>query len=242
MKIIHLSDIHVKSPYFDTQWSENVIKWVNSIEPEILVVSGDLTHAGYVHELQEAKKYIDKLEVENKIIVLGNHDARNRGYKTFEELIGSRFPFYENKKVAILGLDSAEPDIDKGHVGRENYPMIRKKLTKKKKIQILTLHHHLVPVPGTGRERNILVDAGEVLKILTEVGIDFVFSGHKHLPWIWNLEDIYFITAGTATTRRLKGRSYPSFNLLELKDEKIILKEINVAEESKREILKYKPS
>lgn len=54
---------------------------------------------------------------------------------------------------------------------------------------------------------------------------------------IWKLENSYFITAGTATTRRLKGRSYPSFNVLEIAEGIASLKEVNVAQGSLKEIL-----
>ncbi|MGE5444609.1 MAG: metallophosphoesterase, partial [Ignavibacteriales bacterium] len=80
-------------------------------------------------------------------------------------------------------------------------------------------------------------DAGDVLRLCVELGINFVFSGHKHQPWIWKLENTYFITAGTTTTRRLKGGSYPSFNVLNITEERALLKEINVPEESSKEIL-----
>lgn len=91
------------------------------------------------------------------------NDARNEGYKVFEDIFGTRFPSYEDDMVAICGIDSSEPDIDDGHVGRENYPYIREKLSAddKDKVRILVLHHllvlhhHLIPIPGTGREQHI---------------------------------------------------------------------------------------
>ena len=44
------------------------------------------------------------------------------------------------------------------------------------------LHHHLLPVPGTGRERNIVYDAGDAIECLQRAGVDLVLSGHKHVP------------------------------------------------------------
>jgi 3',5'-cyclic AMP phosphodiesterase CpdA len=150
----------------------------------------------------------------------------------------TRFPCYEDDKVVILGLDSTVPDLDDGHVGRENYDMIEKKFSVDNKMKILALHHHLLPIPGTGRERNIAVDAGHVLRMITELDVDFVFSGHKHLPWVWKLENTHFVTAGTASSRRLKGRSHPSFNIMNVEGGKVVLDEINVADNSREEILR----
>jgi len=245
IKIAHISDLHITGPNFVSQWGENVIDILNSEMPEILIITGDLTDDGYVHEYELAKTYIDRIKVKNKIVVPGNHDARNEGYIIFEEIFGTRCPYYENEKVVILGIDSSQPDIDDGHVGRENYGFIREKLSINNKVKILAMHHHLISIPGTGRERNIPSDAGDVLKICMELGVNFVFSGHKHLPWTWRLENTYFITAGTATSRRLKGRSYPSFNILEIpaihadkQDKMAILKEVNVTNKKFREILR----
>lgn len=234
MNIAHISDLHITGVNFVEEWGENLIKILNKIMPDIVVITGDLTDDGYIHEYEIVKKYVDRIK-SRKIIVPGNHDARNKGYEIFEETFGTRYPFYENEKIAILGIDSSEPDVDDGHIGRENYPLVEEKLKEKNKIKILALHHHLIPIPGTGRERNIPIDAGDVLELCSRLKINFVLSGHKHLPWIWKLENTFYITAGTACSRRLKGKSYPSFNIIEM-DGKISIKEVNVANGEIKEI------
>ena len=242
MKIVHLSDLHIGGSNFVSEWGDRVIKMVNSIDPQILVITGDLTSNGYVDEYEKASKFLDRFVIKNMLVVPGNHDAGNMGYEIFEEIFKTRFPYFKNDKVLILGIDSSEPDIDDGHIGRENYAFIREKLSVDNKIKILAMHHHLIPIPGTGREKNILVDAGEVLKLCIELKVDFVLSGHKHLPWIWKLENTNLVTAGTATSRKLKGRTYPSFNLLEIEKEYMVIKEINVLEGSFKEILRERIS
>jgi len=239
MKIVHISDLHVSGYNFVEKWGNSLIKMVNSLNPDLILVTGDLTDDGYIYEYEKACSFLERFSCKNKIVVPGNHDARNEGYLIFEKIFGTRFPFYQNGKLAILGLDSTEPDIDDGHIGRENYALIREKL-KNFEIKILMLHHHLIPIPGTGRERNIPVDAGDVLKICAEEKINFVLSGHKHLPWLWKLENTYFITAGTATSFRLKGYSYPSFNFLEIEKGSFSLTIFNV--EKEREEEKFKRS
>ncbi|CAD7778212.1 3',5'-cyclic adenosine monophosphate phosphodiesterase CpdA [Candidatus Methanoperedenaceae archaeon GB37] len=131
IKIAHVSDLHITGPNFVSQWGENVIDILNSEMPEILIITGDLTDDGYVHEYELAKTYIDRIKVKNKIVVPGNHDARNEGYIIFEEIFGTRCPYYENEKVVILGIDSSQPDIDDGHVGRENYGLHKRKIINK---------------------------------------------------------------------------------------------------------------
>jgi 3',5'-cyclic AMP phosphodiesterase CpdA len=235
-----MTDLHISSPDYIPEWGERAIKNINSMKPDILVITGDLTMDGYVHEFEFAGEYIKKFKVEKIIIVPGNHDARNEGYKIFEEIFETRYPIFENDEVVIVGVDSTEPDIDDGHVGRDHYYLIRDELSLRDKTTFFVLHHHLIPIPGTGRERHIASDAGDVLQVLTESKVNFVLSGHKHKPWIWKLDETYFITTGTATTRRLMGKSYPSFNILNLEDKKATLMEFNVEDEVLNELKKIR--
>jgi len=73
-----------------------------------------------------------------------------------------------------------------------------------------------MPVPGTGRERNIVYDAGDLLRVLTSEGCDLVLCGHKHVPNVWRLEDMFIVNAGTACSLRLRGRVQPCYNLIEV--------------------------
>ncbi len=238
MKIVQISDLHLTGPYFVPDWAENVLSMISAIEPDVVVVTGDITDDGYAHEYDIAKAYIDRIEAGKVMVVPGNHDVRNEGDKLFEEIFGVRFPQYKDDRVVILGTDSSEPDVDDGRIGRAGHAYIKEALSPRKEIKILAMHHHLIPIPATGRERNIPIDAGDILKLCVESGVDIVLSGHKHMPWIWKLEGTYFITAGTATTRRLKGRYYPSFYILEIEGDKVLLKEANVVDKKLRDVLR----
>jgi Icc protein len=237
MKIAHISDLHFASSLFVKSYADNVALIIKRERPDLLVVTGDLTTDGYIPEFEAAKLFLDSLEVEDKLIIPGNHDARNLGYTIFEELIGPRFPCFRNDEITILGIDSTEPDVDDGHVGREHYDSIRNAFSGPG-VRVLALHHHLIPIPGTGRERQIPTDAGDLLGLCKEAGVDIVLSGHKHLPWIWNLDGCFFITAATSSTRRLKGRSRPSMGLLEIDGQELTLREIRTDDLESEQVLK----
>jgi len=236
MRIAHISDLHVSSLYYVPEWGEKTAEWINNSDIDLVLITGDLTMDGHAHEFDLAMELVERIEPK-KLVVPGNHDAKNKGYEVFEEIFGTRKPFYENDLVAVLGLDSSEPDIDEGQVGRHDYGLIKEKLGTDK-ATILMLHHHIVPVPGTGRERNILTDAGDVLKICVETGIDLVLSGHRHLPWVWRIQDTHFVTAGTACTRRLKGRTGPSFNLIRIARDGLEMDRIDTRDLSSEHLMK----
>ena len=122
----------------------------------------------------------------------------------------------------MVGVDSSEPDLNDGRVGREHYDFIRESFRDAgDKLRIFVVHHHLMPIPGTGRERNIIFDAGDVLELISDVGVDLVLSGHKHVPYSWKLENMFLVNAGTASTTRLRGNTRPCYNIIEIEDGRV---------------------
>ncbi len=218
MKIAHISDIHTVEPHFLPDLAEKVIEKINEIEPEIVVVTGDLTENGYPFEFERAKSYIERIECKVKVVIPGNHDARNVGDLCFEEIFGPRSKVERYEGITIVGVDSTQPDLDDGHVGREKYEWIEKCLDTDE-FKVVALHHHLISVPKTGRERQIPIDAGDVLELLIRCGTDLVLCGHKHVPWVWNLNGMIITNAGTACTNRVKWNIPQSFNLIEIDEE-----------------------
>ena len=85
------------------------------------------------------------------------------------------------------------------------------------------LHHHLLPVPGTGRERNIVYDAGDLLEVLLRCRVNLVLCGHKHVPYAWKLEDMFVVTAGTVSSLRLRGHTRPCYNIVEIGPERVAI-------------------
>jgi Icc protein len=159
---------------------------------------------------------------ENLMIIPGNHDSRNVGYIHFERLFGERYSVIEFEDAIMVGVDSSEPDLNDGRVGREHYGFIRDCFENAgDKLKIFVVHHHLIPIPGTGRERNIIFDAGDILELLAELDVDLVLSGHKHVPYSWRLENMFIVNAGTASTTRLRGNTRPCYNVIEIENGRV---------------------
>jgi 3',5'-cyclic-AMP phosphodiesterase len=217
-RIAHFSDLHCGSPYFLPNLADRAIMEINEFGPDVVICSGDLTTFGFQQEYAEAKVYLDRLQCGEVVVVPGNHDSRNVGYIHFEELFGERKGVRHLNGVTIVYIDSTEPDLDHGVIGRGNYPWIEDSFDVPADFRIFVLHHHLLPVPGTGRERNVVYDAGDALEVLQHSGVNLVLSGHKHVPYAWRLENLFVVNAGTVSSLRLRGKTRPCYNLIEIEN------------------------
>lgn len=227
LRIVQISDIHCGEITFDRELMIAITDRVNAIDPDLVVVAGDLTAAGYEWEFEEAVELLGRIHAP-KVIVPGNHDARNVGYIHFERFFGDRFSTFRTtfdperaerlraSGMTVVAVDSSEPDLQEGQVGRERYPWIREQYAHPGDLRIFVIHHHLVSIPGTGRERNTINDAGDVLAELSELEIDIILCGHKHVPFFWGLNGMLLCNSGTATTKRVRGLTPPSWNELEV--------------------------
>jgi len=218
--IAHISDLHCGAPDFVASLLERAIGEINDLAPDVVICSGDLTTFGFKHEYAEARAYMDRLDCESVVVIPGNHDSRNVGYVHFEDMFGERNPVLRVPGLTVVAVDSTEPDLDHGQIGRGRYRWIEEQFAESEPddLRIFVLHHHLLPVPGTGRERNVVYDAGDCLECLQRAGVDLVLSGHKHVPYAWRLENLFVVNAGTVSSRRLRGKTRPCYNVIEIAD------------------------
>ena len=62
LRIAQISDVHCGEISFDRKMMASTIERINAMAPDLVVVAGDLTAAGYEWEFQEAKRWIDQIE------------------------------------------------------------------------------------------------------------------------------------------------------------------------------------
>ncbi len=221
MKIVQLSDIHVGSQ-FQEEVFEKVIDEVNSLKPDAVILTGDLTNEGLVSEYEKCRDLISKIDVEKIISVSGNHDYRNTGYLIFKKF----FPFQTvnelNDNVVLVTLGTARPDRNEGEVGYRQTLWLERTMRKyEKKIKILAMHHHLIGIPDTGSERVTILDAGDVLRTILDTNVDLVLCGHKHRPWILNFNNLSIVNAGTTSSDRMRGLFENTFNIINIEKNKL---------------------
>ncbi len=219
MLLIHISDIHC-GPMFRPDVFRSAVKEINAMSPDVVLVTGDLTENGLISEFEKVAKELKKITPGKMIYVSGNHDYRSTGYLIFQKL----FPFLqitEIHDVMITILGSARPDRDDGEVGHRQNLWLERTLEKyNNKFKIIAIHHHIIPVPDTGADQITVIDAGDVLRSLTKSKADLVLCGHRHRPWIWKLENMLVVHAGSLSCEKLRGFFLNSYNVLTVKGKK----------------------
>jgi 3',5'-cyclic AMP phosphodiesterase CpdA len=218
MLIAQLSDVHVGGSRYRKGLLRTAIEEINAAGPDLVVVAGDLTDDGYPDQYPVARDELDALACPQVVRVPGNHDARNVGYLGFEDTFGARDSRVrvevDGLEVALVAVDSSKPDLDEGEIGREHYGWIEEGFAGAADLRLFVCHHHLVPIPGTGRERNQVLDAGDVLSLLRQCGVDLVLAGHRHVPYVWPVAGMLLVHSGTVSTLRTRGFPHPAYNLI----------------------------
>ena len=223
--IAHISDWHVGSVHFVPNLMDRVVRELNELNPEVVVCTGDFTNEGFRPEYKTAAAYLQQIR-SRVLAVPGNHDARNVGYVHFEEMIGPRHWTADVGNVRLVGADSSEPDLDHGQIGRERYGWILEQFSEPADLKVYVQHHHLLPIPGTGRERNIVYDAGDLLEVLIRAGVQLVLTGHKHVPYVWRIENIYTANAGTCSSLRVRGHTRPCYNVITFDGGDVVIRRV----------------
>ncbi|HLI46346.1 MAG TPA: metallophosphoesterase, partial [Geobacterales bacterium] len=189
-RIAHISDTHISDfGQFVNSSFEDGVELLNSLDPKpnIIVHSGDLTDNGVLSEYKLALEKLSEFD-QRVVITAGNHDQRNFGNSLFDEFIGRLDYEIKIDDFQFLIINSAEPDRDEGRIGRRRMEWISNTLAKDK-IKILVFHHHLIPVPYSGREVNVLEDAGDILDMAIRNKVHLVLMGHRHVRHATRVED-----------------------------------------------------
>ena len=215
--IAHLSDIHCGDAHFVPDLMERAIADINAMCPDIVICSGDLTTFGFKEEYAQAKRYLDRLDVR----VVRRHPGEPRLAQ--RRLRPLREPLRQPQLGAAQGRDHASsrstrpsPTSTTARSAAAATRWIEEQFAAPADMRIFVLHHHLLPVPGTGRERNIVYDAGDVIECLQRAGVNLVLSGHKHVPYAWRLENLFVVSTGTVSCLRLRGATRPCYNVIEV--------------------------
>ncbi len=240
MRIAHISDLHFgKGSDFNEVIFEKAANILNGLKPksDLIFISGDITIDGLLSEYEMAMEKLKKIEG-NMAIVPGNHDERNLGYKLFPEFFGESSFVREYDDILLVALASSEPDKDEGHLGRRRHLMIEEAIQKKKML-IIGFHHHLRPVPNSGRERNVIEDAGETLDIILRNEVPLVLMGHRHVNHAVKIHKTLLVNAGTFSCNRTRAHFGNSFNIIDIDGDDIFVTVVDIRNEKQKKMIHF---
>lgn len=242
MKILHISDLHFGQPYHP-EVGAALLRLAPSLEPDLVVASGDFTQRAKVEEYKQARALLDELPDAPQIVVPGNHDVPlyriwerlTRPHANYREYISEDLETsHALDGVFVVALDTTSPrrTISRGRITSRQVKNALERFSHADPDdwKVLVVHHHFVDAPDALRDRGML--GGEkAMKQFIDAGVDLVLGGHLHRAYIGNTLDFFFegrrdrgtilVQSGTTTSRRGRGREKEknSFNLLDIHDE-----------------------
>ncbi len=227
--IVHLSDLHFGR--VDPAVVEPLIARVIQSEPQLVVVSGDLTQRARSHQFKEARAFLDRLP-KPQIVVPGNHDVpmHNLFARFWQPLDKYRryitdnlWPFHSDDEMAVLGVSTARSlTVKGGRVNAEQVAWMREKFCYLEEgLTKIIVTHHPFDLPDGHDERQLVGRARMAMESLASCGADVFLAGHLHVSHTSHSAKRYqikghsalVIQAGTATSTRGRGEAN-SFNLI----------------------------
>ncbi len=234
--LVHLSDLHFGK--VDETLLAPLRELVIKIDPDVVVVSGDLTQRAKSEQFEEARAYLDTLPGP-QIIVPGNHDISL--YNVFRRFLQplTRYkryitddldPIFVDDEIAVLGVNTARSLTFKdGRVNKEQVAKIKEQLCElDKKITRIVVTHHPFDLPHTEDDDDLVDRAPMAMKAFADCGVDLLLSGHMHTSHAGNTQVRYqmseyaalVVQAGTATSTRGRGE-VNSFNVVRVEHDRV---------------------
>jgi 3',5'-cyclic AMP phosphodiesterase CpdA len=186
-RILHVSDLHTGTRE-DPAVERAVAALIETARPQLVIVSGDLTHRGRREEHERAATFLRSFGLPLHVIP-GNHDipytfpARfTRTFAEFERLWGTTEPVHRSGGLLVVGLNSVRPwRHQSGGIRERQLDWAARELATAEagEVRIVTLHHHLVGAPWRSRKKPV-ARRNHVLARLVDAGAELILAGHIH--------------------------------------------------------------
>lgn len=234
MSLLRLA--HISDPHFGTT-NENIknglLKILKKVEPQLVILSGDITQRARAYQFHEAKLFTEQLEPAKVIAMPGNHDIPliNLFARIFFPYQGYKSIFKQKLEQSIIlndvGIICLNSTSRWRHVQgdfQESY--LEEQFGKDNSccnIRIAAFHH---PVDCAKHidDKNLLKGRDGAMNIFDRHQIDLIISGHIHDPYISLSNDRYpqiqrkmiISVAGTCLSSRTRAGAPNSFNIIEI--------------------------
>lgn len=203
-----LSDIHHTPGGATEEQLKDVINDINTLMPDFVIVSGDLTNTGSDAELKGVKEHLEQLKVPVYAIP-GNHEnnwSESAGH-TFNALWGADRFVFEKGGYVFMGINTGPyMRMGDGHVKNQDLGWMREELSNRMhdgKDLIFIAHYPL----QEGLDRWM-----EVLSLLSAYDCKLAICGHGHKLEILKFGQINGLMARSLVYR---NDTQPGYTLVE---------------------------
>jgi 3',5'-cyclic AMP phosphodiesterase CpdA len=229
--LLHLSDLHFGR--VDPAIVPALLEFIDSIKPDLVAISGDLTQRARTAEFMEAKKFVDAIPFP-KIVVPGNHDVplHNVFARLFRMLDKFRRyicedlePFYADDEIAVAGVNTARALTGKnGRINRQQLAELRRRFAAvpPARVKIVVTHHPFDLPPGVEGDR-VILRAKLAMKVLAQIPVDMLLAGHFHAAGTtrtttrYKIDNFAALIVAAGTTTSTRGRGHPnSLNVIRI--------------------------
>jgi 3',5'-cyclic AMP phosphodiesterase CpdA len=188
--LVHLSDLHLPADL--PAQSERLVATVKSLDPDLIIVTGDITRHGSLRQFKAGLDFMQALPYP-AMVLPGNHDVPYlnlllRLFRPFQRLV-SHFPgvyFQNDDGYMVVGLTTAAGfqwrlDWSLGSVSLREVEKscALMQAEPKDKWRIVASHHPLYP-DEQDPYRSQTLRAQMALEKLVQAGGDIFLHGHLH--------------------------------------------------------------
>ena len=187
VRLLHISDLHAGSVK-ETAVEQSLKPLLERVRPDLIAVTGDLTHRGRRREHECAAELLRDLG-RPLLVVPGNHDipytfpARfTSPWAEFERQWETVEPVFRSEDLVVVGLNSVRPwRHQSGGIRHEQIARASELLADAPEgaLRVVALHHHLIGAPWRSRKKPVS-RRSEVLAGLVEAGAELILAGHVH--------------------------------------------------------------
>ena len=223
--------IQLSDPHFGTEQPQvmtALTALVKQQQPNLLVLSGDITQRARPAEFHAARRFMDSLHIPF-VVIPGNHDIPlldiwsrlRKPYARHIAAFGAELePFYCSPDLMLICINTTRAWRHRnGEIAARQIGHVADLLSRASSEQLrIVVVHQPIAVTRPADAIHLLRGHTRALHAWAKAGADLVMGGHIHLPYVLPLlglaRPMWAVQAGTAISSRLRKGVPNSVNIL----------------------------